>query len=201
MAITYTAKSIPLTGDGWYLVRLQDGLQIAEYMAAVDCWCQVGFDYDIWEYAHPPVWLEVVCKLDLEQLAVFTDTNSKAKVTEEAIRKAGKVVIDHMADNGLTYEAVAQELTDCLMRIVDPDFIAALAAQEKPVLAPATPLPTLMVGQDVNTYTIGPLTMARVFKPTGITNVADVNMQALWDQIERALATALAEIDLTEGRR
>ena len=62
----------------------------------------------------------------------MTDTNSKAQVTEEAIRKAGKVVIDHMADNGLTYEAVAQELTDCLMRIVDPDFIAALAAQEKP---------------------------------------------------------------------
>ena len=62
----------------------------------------------------------------------MNDTNSKAQVTEEAIRKAGKAVIDHMADNGLTYEAVAQELTDCLMRIVDPDFIAALTAQEKP---------------------------------------------------------------------
>lgn len=40
-------------------------------------------------------------------------------------------------------------------------------------------------------YKIGDLTIERVFKPLGITDVADSNMQALWDQIERVLFTAL----------
>lgn len=37
---------------------------------------------------------------------------------------------------------------------------------------------------------IGDITMTHIFRPLGITNVADVNMQALWDQIERVLDAA-----------
>lgn len=37
------------------------------------------------------------------------------------------------------------------------------------------------------TFYIGDNTMAQVFTPLGITNVHDSNMQALWDQVEKAL--------------
>lgn len=67
MTITYMSN-VP-TESGVYLVRVDEALDVAEFDSELEMWMLLGSDYDIWSYSEDSYSVEVIKKLDLEELA------------------------------------------------------------------------------------------------------------------------------------
>ncbi len=68
MTIKYIG--VPPLAEGYYLVRVDDELDIAQYMMGE--WMQIGSDYDYWQYSSDVYNLQVLKKLDLDELSRLT---------------------------------------------------------------------------------------------------------------------------------
>lgn len=53
--------------DGFYLVKCDGKLTIAEKFG--NSWNQIGIDYDIWQYSPADFTIEIIGRLDLDDLS------------------------------------------------------------------------------------------------------------------------------------
>lgn len=67
MTIEYVGD--PPSEDGFYLVKEDGELAVAQFHYSITLWEQLGMDYDVWQYAEHPYKIEVIKRLDLEELA------------------------------------------------------------------------------------------------------------------------------------
>ena len=84
MTIRYTEKSMLFTDDGFYLVKVDGELTVAEWNNGT--WSQIGADYDVWEHSYGTTFdVEVICRLDLGQIATEVEAHSKENPNRIAV--------------------------------------------------------------------------------------------------------------------
>lgn len=131
--IKYLKDSKP-TQDGWYLVRafsdIPPELCIAEADVGTDGdvhWSQVGIDFDIWQNGETDYALDVLCRLDVDNIA-----DSLAKLDEQHSKRRIVAIFDlnpgfqHVPLDFVT-ESIAARMKDSasmkLAEVIDSDHI------------------------------------------------------------------------------
>lgn len=58
----------PKLADGFYIVEVEGGRTIAEWIS--DYWLPCGSDYDCWQYSDPPRLVKAIARINVETLAI-----------------------------------------------------------------------------------------------------------------------------------